>query len=83
MPSSWALLQPHAARDALWLVVGAELPVVGAAIASDDTAAVQAWIDAEILRRPTSSELDAWQAKPVTFEALIVQPFVLARTLDI
>lgn len=79
MPATWALLAPHAAREALLLVDGPALAEVGAAIADDDAAAVTRWLGDGTLRRPTAEEVTGWASEPVAFEALIVQPFVLAR----
>lgn len=83
MPATWALLAPHAARDALLLVGDAPLAEVGAAITEDDADAVKRWLEEGTLRRPTPEEVTGWEADPVAFEALIVQPFVLARPIPV
>jgi hypothetical protein len=79
--AEWQWLLPHAKRDSL-IVVEPELSLVevGMAIANDNVAAVQAWIDAELIHKPSSTQLSIWnenQAK--RFQALIVQPYVLVQ----
>ncbi len=41
------------------------------------------WLEEGTLRRPTPEEVTGWEADPVAFEALIVQPFVLARPIPV
>jgi hypothetical protein len=77
----WTDLRAHAARDAL-IVVADDLDIldVGVAIASDDTKAVAAWIEAQPLSKPTVDDLARWPAEPLaSFESLVVAPFVLIR----
>lgn len=83
LPSTWAALEPHARRQALFLVRdGLELAEVAAAVAADDQQKVKGWIDDESLRRPTLDEVTRWADDPVAFYAVIVQPFVLCRPID-
>lgn len=81
----WRDLRPHAARGALFLVADAVgLLEAAVAIARDDTASVETWVGTGQLVRPDTSQLQAWERdtdRP--FEHVIVQPFVLARALDV
>jgi hypothetical protein len=77
----WSDLSAHAARDAL-IVVADDLDMldVGEAIASDDTARVEAWIRSRSLAKPSAGDLARWPAEPLAvFESLVVAPFVLVR----
>lgn len=77
----WRDLSAHAARDAL-IIVADELDMldVGVALASDDAAKVERWIEDRALRKPSAADLARWSAEPAAmFESLIVQPFVLVR----
>lgn len=83
LPASWATLRQHAERDALFLVTGeAPLLDVAVAVADDDKAAVEGWIGDGTLRRPTLEERAGWNTDPVTFQMVIVAPFVLCRPID-
>lgn len=79
--ATWDWLVPHAKRDVVIVVTpGLDLLDVGVAIASDDTLSVQRWISEQLLHKPFPEQLAAWnsdQAK--TFQALIVQPYVLVQ----
>jgi hypothetical protein len=78
--AGWDELAPHFARGAL-LVLAGELDLldVAVAIASDDTPAVTAWLADGRLRRASDPEAAAWaESKPV-FQAVILQPWVLAQ----
>ncbi len=75
----WTDLQPHAKRDALILVhPGLDLIEVATAIANDNVAKVQPWIQESLLQKPTADQLTQWNACPTQrFQTLIVQPYVL------
>ena len=82
LQAPWAALLPHAQRDGLFLVAaGVALVDVALAIAQDDHATVKGWLHDATMRRPNAQELAAWEESPVAFEALIVQPFVVARPI--
>ena len=82
LPSTWAALEPHARRSALFVVEeGTALVDVAVAVASDDQAAVGGWIKGGALRRPSVEEVAEWDRSPVAFYAIIVQPFVLCRPI--
>jgi hypothetical protein len=59
------------------------LPNLAVAVAADDQAAVKRWVDDGSLRRTTPDETKGWDADPVAFHAIIVQPFVLCRPIEI
>lgn len=82
MPATWAMLEPHALRDALFLIEGVELIDAAAAIAEDDKERVTEWIERGAMRRPSAIELSRWKTAPIAFTALIVQPFVLACAFE-
>jgi hypothetical protein len=80
----WKPLAPHAKRGGL-VMVAPELDLidVGAAVAGDDGRQVQNWMRAHQLRRPTETELEAWQDEAEErFVVLIVQPYVLVQRDD-
>ncbi len=75
----WPRLRPHAARNHLFIVrEGLDLLEAGVALAHDDAAAVQRWIDERLLTRPEQEEMRRWEVEEVTFSFLILSPFVLA-----
>lgn len=82
--AGWALLEPHFRRDALF-VVADELDLVDAAvaIADNDVATVQRWIEEQRLVRPTPEQAERWARKGHPgFRLVIVQPFVLVQPLS-
>ncbi|WP_437870386.1 DUF2288 domain-containing protein [Sorangium sp. So ce363] len=77
----WTDLRTHTVRDAV-IVVAADLDLldVGEAMAANDTAAVEAWIAAGKLTKPTAADLARWpQQLDLRFLSLVVAPFVLIR----
>jgi len=80
-PVVWRDLVAHAMRQGLFLVTGeVALLDVAEAIAADDAARVEAWIQAGALVRPSLEQLEAWDQQPEKpFRATVVQPFALAR----
>jgi len=75
----WETLLPHAECDNL-ICVSSDIGLVevGVAVASDDTAKVNEWMNAGKIRKPNKEELDAWDKAPGNFfQFLIVQPYVL------
>lgn len=74
----WAMLLPHAARGALFLVAaGTDVQEVAEAVAADDAARVKRWLETEAMRKPTDEELGEDPAAQYVFA--IVQPFVVAQ----
>lgn len=53
---------------------------VGVAVAGDDGARVQGWMEDHQLGLPTEAEIQAWREESEErFTVLIVQPYVLAQ----
>lgn len=75
----WEALVRHFERDAVFLCRGVDVVEAGLALVNNETRVVQAWIAAGYLRRPTLDEAQAWEESQTTFQALIVQPWVLIR----
>jgi len=77
----WQPLAPHAKRGGLVLVDSRlDLIDVAVAVAADDSASVQAWMEAGQLQRPTQSQVADWQSQSrECFTVVIVQPYVLAQ----
>ena len=79
--AEWEWLMPHAKRDAI-VIVAPELNLldVGVAIASDDKASVESWINQQQLSKPSPEQLSDWGNEPTRrVKALIVQPYVLVQ----
>jgi hypothetical protein len=79
-PVSYTDLRAHLDRDSVF-IVAASLALVqcGVAIAMDDVDTVKRWIDAGELRKPSTDERAAWATNGGTWNALVVQPFVLVQ----
>jgi hypothetical protein len=77
-------LAAHLRRDAVFLVgPGLDLLACAEAVATDDAAAVGAWVANGGLRRPTPEERDAWLAAPERrWRSVVVQPFVFIQSLE-
>ena len=77
----WDWLKPHCERGVLFLVDELlELSEVGARIAADDSAAVQAWLASKLLAKPTPEQIDCWDRQSDRrFSMLVVRPFVLIQ----
>lgn len=77
----WSWLVPHAKRDALVLVTQSlDLLDVGVAIADNNVTSVQHWIGEQLIYKPSGGQLSHWNQNPTKrFNALIVQPYVLAQ----
>ncbi len=75
----WSDLIPHCQRDAVIVVDEAlNLLEAGVAIAQDNVAQVQVWVEEQLLQKPTEQQLSLWNQSPSQrFSTLIVQPYVL------
>ncbi len=75
----WTDLTAHVARDAVIIVdVQLDLVDVGVALATNDTTAVDAWIQSGKLQKPSKDDLSRWSIMTnLTFASVVVQPFVL------
>lgn len=76
----WTELQRHFARGAL-IRVAADLDLVevAACIASDDTAALESWMDAGLVVRANDEHARKWQAAETVLKAVVVAPWVLVQ----
>lgn len=75
----WSDLTAHVARDAL-IIADEQLDLidVGVALAMNDTATVEAWIQTGKLQKPSKEDLSRWSIMTnLTFTSVVVQPFVL------
>lgn len=80
---SWDYLVPHYRSGVLYFVdPSVPLETVGAAIADDDTAAVEAWKKSGDLVQIEAIHAAQWESDAPTFEALVVSPFVLCRPVE-
>lgn len=77
-------LAAHLARDVVLVVAPTEdLVACALAVATDDTARVQAWLDAATLRRPTAEEHARWPTdEQQRWTAVVVRPFVLVQLAE-
>lgn len=81
--AEWNWLQPHAERDFV-IIVSLDLSLVdvGEAIATDNTQRVQRWIEEALIQKPSPAQIADWnQNRDKRFNALIVQPYVLAQEI--
>jgi len=77
----WSDLRAHAARDAV-IVIAADLDLLDAAeaMALNDAARVEAWIQAGKITKPSAEDLARWPLEVgLRFSSVIVQPFVLIK----
>jgi hypothetical protein len=76
---SWKDIIPHCQRDAVIVVYeGLDMIEVGVAIAQDNIAQVQVWVEEQLLQKPSAEQLSLWNQSPEKlFSVLIVAPYVL------
>jgi hypothetical protein len=76
---SWKDIIPHCQRDAVIVVYeGLDMIEVGVAIAQDNIAQVQVWVEEQLLQKPSADQLSLWNQSPEQlFSVLIVAPYVL------
>lgn len=81
--AEWNWLIPHVQRDAVIFVAEQlDLVDVGIALASDNVASVQSWIDDQLIHKPSVTQISDWNGdRTKRFNSLIVQPFVLIQEL--
>lgn len=83
LQGGWTDLQPHAERQAVF-VVDPSLILVDVAfnVARDNVKAISLWLEQGLLARPTPNQLADWNADPGReFRFLIVAPYVLIQNL--
>ncbi len=76
LPCTWAPLEQHVKRQALFFVSGPDLLHVAVAVASDDKSQVQGYLERGVVARPTDAELKHWREYDGRFLCIIVQPYV-------
>ena len=83
--SSWSLLKPHHKKQSLF-IVEKRLSLVQMAIdiSMDDIHSVKKAMELQLLRYPTTKEVDTWELNEEDDIAayLIVQPYVLIQLKD-
>jgi hypothetical protein len=75
----WNDLSAHVVRDAV-IIVASDLDLidVGMALGTNDVKAVDRWIQAGQLAKPSAEDLSRWSlAMSLRFRSVVVQPFVL------
>jgi hypothetical protein len=76
----WEYLRPHYESGSLFFVdPELALEAVGAAMAANDTSAVEAWLKSGDLVKIESIHAVQWKEDAPPFQALVVSPFVLCR----
>lgn len=80
-PIEFSDLRAHLVRGAVIVVDDAlDLLDVGVALAEDDKARVEPWIEKGLLGKPSLETIEAWsKEKGSPWTALVVQPFVLLQ----
>ncbi|QLE56594.1 DUF2288 domain-containing protein [Nostoc sp. TCL26-01] len=81
--AEWEWLIPHLQRDAVILVsLNLSLLDVGEAIANDNIASVQKWIDQQFITKPSVEQVGIWNSdRTKRFNTLIIQPYVLMQEI--
>ena len=76
----WEYLRPHYESGSLFFVdPDLSLETAGAALTTNDTATVEAWLKAGDLVKIEALHAAQWQDNAPAFHALVVSPFVLCR----
>lgn len=83
--AQWSWLKPHADRDVVIVVAESlDLVDVGYAIANDQVASVEQWIQDCLIYKPSIEQKAAWNGDQTKrFQALILQPYVLVKELAV
>ncbi len=79
--AEWAWLAPHAKRGVLvWVSAQLDLLEVGVALAQDNKAKVQEWLQKGLLTKHSPGDTETQDPSPEErFMCLIVEPFVLVH----
>lgn len=82
-PIEFSDLRAHLVRGAVIIVDDTlDLLDVGVALAEDDKARVEPWIERGLLGKPSLEVIEAWSKETTSaWTALVVQPFVLLQKL--
>jgi hypothetical protein len=79
--AEWSWLRAHLDRGGL-ILVDDTLDLVDTAIkvANDDTTPIQEWVNAGKIRKPSESQIEAWDKNSQKkFAILIISPYVLIQ----
>lgn len=81
--AEWEWLIPHVQRDAVIVVAeNLDLVDVAVAIAGDQVASVQHWIDEQLMMKPSQIQIGNWNCdRTKRFHTLIIQPYVLIQEM--
>lgn len=60
-----------------------DLVEVGACVSADDTAAMQAWLDASLVSRASDDDARDWTERQPDFWCLVTAPWVLVQERDL
>lgn len=78
----WDYLRPHCERGCLlWVDPGLELRRAAMAFVEDDAAQVADWLGNGDLVKVGALHAGQWEGTDCRFEAVVVSPFVLMRSL--
>lgn len=76
----WPELERHFARGVVLAVVQeVDLIEVAHAMASDDKAALQTWLEAGLVARASEDQARDWHQRQAAFWAVVVAPWVLIQ----
>ena len=76
----WPELQRHFARGAVLKVApGLDLVEIAVAIAQDDRAAVEGWLESGVLSRASDADAMDWLERDPVFWAVVAAPWVLVQ----
>jgi len=79
--AEWESLRAHLQRDGLIVVAGElDLTEAGFHVAADNAAAIQGWVDAGKLAKPSIEQIATWNAATgKKFRMLIISPYILIQ----
>ena len=79
---SWKELERHFARGVVIRVARSlDLVVVATSITQDDKAAVERWMNEDLIGRATSDQAMDWQQRQTNFWAVVTAPWVLVQEI--
>lgn len=78
--AKWELLDNHHKRQSLFIVSDSlELVAVGVAMARDQVEYIRNWLNDGLIDKPTDDLIKTWLESDVTFNYLIIQPYVIIQ----
>lgn len=78
--AKWEILTDHHKRQALFIVAESlDIVAVGVAMAKDQVEYIRNWLNEGLIDKPNEEMIDAWLANDVTFNYLIIQPYVIIQ----